>query len=268
MGGDLMVKFMVKIMFAVVLTTMFVIAAIPQTKTSQKIEGLVGPVHTVTATNFTLTKVNDIWLETSRRTVYFITFDENGNDSLGSGQDSPQSPVECARKYNDKGQEIERDCMDHVRIVKMFFSYDAGGHVIDESQQDANGKLNWRHTFTFDDKGNMTSLGQFDSGNKLTRKLTWSFDEKGNRTEWTESLLKGEEMVLFEKIVSSYDDKGNVLTQTQYGNPEGMTLKQFFSYEFDTRGNWIRKESSTTPPDSSETQTKLVELRIITYYER
>ena len=263
-----MVRLMVKIMFAVVVAMIFAIAAIPQSKSSKEIDGLVGPVHTVTTENVTLTKINDIWTETSRGVVSLITYDKNGNDGrFGSEANSPLSAVECVRKNNDQGQEIERDCMDHGRVMKMFFSYDAAGHVIDESQQEANRKLKWRHTFNFDDNGNMTSLGQFDSENKLTRKLTWTFDEKGNRTEWTESLLKGEEMVLFEKIVSTYDDKGNVLTQTQYGNPEGTISKQFFSYEFDARGNWIKKENSSTPTGSLETLTKLVELRIITYHE-
>ena len=263
-----MVSLVSKIVLAGALTMIFAIAASSQSKSAKEIDGLVGPVHTVATENVTLTKIDDIWTETSRRGGSFITYDRNGNDGRFGGEaNSPQSAAECVRKNNDQGQEIERDCMDHGRVMKMFFSYDAAGHVIDESQQDANGKLKWRHTFNFDDNGNMTSLGQFDSDNKLTRKLTWTFDERGNRTEWTESLLKGEEMVLFEQIVSTYDDKRNVLTQTQYGNPEGTIAKQFFGYEFDERGNWIKKESSSTPLDSLETLTKQVELRIIAYYE-
>src|SRR6266581_4853226 len=187
---------MMKIIFVVVLTIIVALATMPQSRTSKEINGLVGPVHTVTTESVTLTKINDIWTETSKRVVSFITYDKNGNDGRFGGEaNSPQSAAECVRKNNDQGQEIERDCMDHGRVMKMFFSYDAAGHVIDESQQEANGKLKWKHTFNFDDNGNMTSLGQFDSDNKLTRKLTWTFDERGNRTEWTESLLKGEEMV-------------------------------------------------------------------------
>lgn len=135
-------------------------------------------------------------------------------------------------------------------------------------QRDGNGKLIRRHATTFDEKGNMTSASSYDSEDKLQRKLTSTFDEKGNRTEWTESLLKGEEMALFEKLVSTYDDKGNVLTETQYGNPEGTIMTQFFSYEFDQHGNWIRKESSTLPLDSPDLTSKEVEIRYITCYEK
>jgi hypothetical protein len=258
-----------KIGFAVALTIISAASANSQPNNDRESAGLIGPVHTVAATNLTLNKVNDIWIETSRRTVYFLTYDENGNDSrFGGGPSSPQSIAECVRKYNDKHQEIERDCMDHGRAVKMFFEYDPAGHVIDESLRDENGNLKWRHTFGFDDKGRRTSLGELDSDDKLKRKLTWVFDERGNNTEFTESIRKDGEMVLFQKNVSTFDDKGNVLTATPYGNPEGMTFTHYFGYEFDSHGNWVRKETAMLPLDSAELQTKLVELRVITYYEK
>jgi hypothetical protein len=100
------------------------------------------------------------------------------------------------------------------------------------------------------------------------RKLTWSFDERGNNTEFTESLRKDGEMLLFQKNISTFDDRGNVLT-TQHGNGEGMKLTtQYFSYEFDSRGNWIMKESASLPLDSTDVRLKQVELRVITYYEK
>jgi hypothetical protein len=183
------------------------------------------------------------------------------------GLNSPQSVATCVATVNDIGQAIEKDCTSHGRQLKMFFRYDAAGHVIDELQQDAEGKLIWHHSFAFDEKGRRTSVEEFDTDNKLRRKLTRSFDDKGNNTEITQSVRKDEEMVLFQKNTSTYDDKGNVLTNTQYGNPKGNTFTQYFSYKFDSRGNWISQQGATLPFDSPDLRMKTVSLREITYYE-
>jgi hypothetical protein len=251
---------------ALTLIVVFAKIAPSQSKTSKEIDGLVGPVHTATTVYFTLTQTDGIWTESGRRTTSIITYDEDGND--GRFNNAHEVARGCVRKYNDKRQEIERDCgeSNNPSSVKMFFSYDEAGYLIEDSQQDGTGKLIRRNTFAFDEKGNMTSVGSYDSDNKLHRKLTWTFDPNGNRAEWTESHLAGEEMVLFEKITSTYDDKGNVLTETQYGNPEGAVMTKFFSYIFDERGNWIKKERAMVPFDSSDLRSKDVELRFITYY--
>jgi len=47
-----------------------------------------------------------------------------------------------------------------------------------------------------------------------------------------------------------------------------MTFTHYFAYQFDSRGNWIMKESALRPFDSPDLQTKLVEVRVITYYDK
>ncbi|MDX6576312.1 MAG: hypothetical protein QOE96_2265 [Blastocatellia bacterium] len=258
-------------LFVLALIVVFSSSAISQSKTSKEIDGLVGPVHTVTTVSISLTRVGDAWTEGERRMGPVMTYDEKGNDGrFGNGNTGPGLSAGGFHKYNDKGQEIEKGYYGpgNVLVMKFLMSYDEAGHVIEETEQDGDGSLRRRHTFAFDDKGNMTSLGTYDGANKLTRKLTWAFDEKGNRTEWTESLLKGEAMALFERITYTYDDKANVLLQTQYGNPEGMVMKESFSYEFDTRGNWIKRDRSIAYADSFEIVSKDIDLRSITYFEK
>lgn len=241
--------------------------AYAQQKTSRELDGLVGPVRTVTTTSFRFTRSNEQWMENGEPHLTTISYDENGNDPNRSRLQSPQYGAHCVSKTNDAGQIIERDCLTQGRGMKFFFAYDAAGRVIDEAQQDETGKLIRRLTFGFDDKGRRVSLGEFDSDNHLQRGLTWSFDDKGNQTEWTESRKTGDQMVLFQKNVWTYDDRGNALTETQYGNPEGSVLEQFFAYEFDERGNWIKKEGASMPLDSPDLQSKFVEIRSIVYYQ-
>ncbi|HBB97904.1 MAG TPA: hypothetical protein DC054_21185 [Blastocatellia bacterium] len=260
---------MKQIVSALSLTLILAALTLAQSKTSKEIDGLVGPVHTVTTVHLQLTRTEEgIWTEGPRTTDTIITYDEKGNDGRFRGG----SPLarDCPRKHNEKGQEIEVDCEgpSPETTVKTFWSYDEAGHTTEMLQRDGNGKLIRRYATTFDGKGNVISGSTYDSEDKLQRKLMWTFDEKGNRTEWTESHAKGEEMVLFERIVSTYDDKGNVLTETQYGNPEGTITTHFFSYEFDQKGNWIRRESCWMPLDSADLTSKQVDLRFITYYEK
>jgi hypothetical protein len=257
----------VKFICALALTFMLGVSATAQSKSSRELDGLFGPVHTVVTTSLSLTRTNDIWVEAVRPIVSSISYDESGNDGrIALGLNSPHAAATCVSKKNDAGQEIELDCLDHGRGVKMFFVYDTAGRVVDEWQKDENGKLNWRHTLEFDEQGRRSSVSEFDTDNKLKRRLTWSFNEKGNQIEWTESLRKDDQMILFQKNVWTYDDNGNILTETQYGNPEGTILKQFFSYVFDQQGNWIKRERGSAPVNSPELQTKVVETRVITYY--
>ncbi len=258
-------------LFTLALTGVISGSAVSQTKTSKEIDGLVGPVHTVTTVSISFTRIEGGWTEGKRTLGPIMTYDENGNDGrFGNGSARAQIATGGASKYNDKGQEIERDYYgsDHLLVLKVLVSYDEAGHVTEHSEENGVGSLRRRNTFTFDGKGNMTNLSTYDSVNKLTRELTWTFDEQGNRTEWTESQLKGEGMVLFEKITYTYDDKENVLIETQFGNPEGMVMKKSFSYEFDARGNWIRRDRSISYGDATEIASKDADLRSITYYEK
>lgn len=258
-----------KFLSVLALTLMLNVASNAQSIGSREADGLFGPVHTVIATNLILTKTNDLWTESSRRTASIISYDENGMDSrIPLGLNSTPSAATCVGRVNDIGQEIERDCTSHGRQLKMFFRYDAAGHVIDELQQDAEGKLIWHHSFVFDEKGRRTGLEEFDTDNKLKRRLTWSFDDKGNNIEITQSVRENDEMVLFQKNTSTYDDKGNVLMNTQLGNPKGNSFTQYFNYEFDARGNWVKQESANLPFDSPDLRMKTVSLREITYYEK
>ena len=230
---------------------------------------MVGPVHTVTTISVSVTKKDGVWTEAVSPMTSVFTYDENGNDGRFGDGGAAIGGSEGVRKYNDKGQEIERDLIgpDNSIALKILFAYDDSGRVIEESEQFADGKLRRRHTHTYDGKGRETSLSSYDSNNNLNRRLTWGFDENGKKTEWTESKLNGKEMALFERITYTYDDKGNVLLQTQYGNPEGTVTKQTFTYEFDQIGNWIKRERHTARIGSGTIEEwQDVDSRSITYY--
>src|SRR5215831_21304567 len=222
---------MIKIVRIVTLLTLWCIGALflfagvitGQPKTVKEVNGLIGPVHTVTSVIVELAKVDGVWVESKRYPPSLMTFDETGNiGGFGTSDQSQMSGGGGTQTYNEKGQLIEQRVTrpDGVVVSKVLFAYDEAGNQTELSNF-YYGKLQRKIVSTFDDKRNRTSLGEYDSDNKLYRKLTWTFDEKGNRTEWTESHSQGDEMVLFEKLVDTFDDKGNLLTEIQYGNPEG-----------------------------------------------
>ena len=251
------------------LVLLFSAEAPGQTKTSKEIDGLIGPVHTVTSIFVDMAKVEGVWVESKRHAPSVITYDENGNDGRFGPGDRLESSAGGTPIYNEKGQVIERRTIapNGEEIFKLLFAYDDAGNQTEQSEID-HGKLRRKVVSTFDEKRNRTTLGEYDSEDKLYRKLTWTFDEKGNRIEWTESHREGNEMVLFEKLVDTFDDKGNLLTETQYGNPEGAVIRTTYLYEFDARGNWISCEKSFLAGDSNEVASKSMTLRAITYYEK
>jgi hypothetical protein len=241
-----------------------------QSKTSKEIDGLIGPVHTVTSVMVDMAIVEGVWVESKRYPGTTIIYDEKGNDGrFGPGDILSESGGSGTPIYNDKGQVSERRVTGHDGIVisKLLFAYDDAGNLTDLSDYD-HGKLRRRVVSTFDEQHNRTSLGEYDTENKLYRKLTWTFDEKGNRTEWTESHRQGEEMVIFEKLVDTFDDKNNLLTEIQYGNPEGTVTRSTYVYEFDAQGNWISCERSVLVGDSNEVASRSMTLRAITYYQK
>lgn len=258
-----------KIIVALALMLLLSALITAQSKTSKEIDGLIGPVHTVTSVIVDMARVEGVWVESKRYPGTTIVYDEKGNDGRFGAGDLSESAGSGTPIYNDKGQVIERRVTGPNGIVvsKLLFAYDDAGNLIELSDYD-HGKLRRRIVLTFDDKRNRTSAGEYDSENKLYRKLTWTFDEKGNRTEWTESHRQGEEMVLFEKLVDTFDDKDNLLTEIQYGNPEGSVMRSTYVYEFDARGNWISCERAFLVSDSNEVASKSVTLRAITYYEK
>lgn len=95
-----------------------------QSKTSKEIDGLIGPVHTVTTVYLKRTKTDGLWIEAPRTTSSTITYDERGND--GRFRSGSLTAGNCPRKFNEKGQEIEVDCKGPTpeTTVNTFLSYD------------------------------------------------------------------------------------------------------------------------------------------------
>jgi len=265
---------MKKLITAISLNLIFTCLAVGQAaKTSKEVDGLAGPVQSAVTESVELSNENGEWVEGERTVVSLITYDKDGHDGRFNNALQNQSPVGSIGRVrrDEQGREIEHvtDLPDGVTI-KRTTKYDEKGMIAEQADYKGDGSLLTRTAYTYDARGHTTSLASYDSSNVLTRKLTWTFDEKGNRTEWTESTRRGSELLLFSKIVSVYDDKGNVMEETQYGNPEGTVTKQTFSYDFDSLGNWIRRDREWRRTELESGQSYVVsrarEYRTISYY--
>ena len=94
------------ILLTILLATPAVVLS--QTRTSKEIDGLIGPVHTVTTISVNFTKIDGVWTEGVKPMTSVLNYDENGNDGrFGDGGGTGES--EGVRKSNDKGQVIELD---------------------------------------------------------------------------------------------------------------------------------------------------------------
>lgn len=147
-------------------------------------------------------------------------------------------------EYNDKGFLTNRICFkpDGSQYWKQSFNYDAMGNLIEEIWYTPEGVQNWKLTYGYDNQGNKIEEINYDEKGSLYEKQTYSYDEKGNKIEANNY---DSDLSLSWKQTFLYDDKRNIVEKNWY-NFEGsvFNIKTTFEYEYDEKGNWIRRIDS------------------------
>jgi Rieske Fe-S protein len=81
------------------------------------------------------------------------------------------------------------------------------------------------------------------------------------------STKDGSGQLLMREVIS-YDDKDNHLSSARYNRDNVLTENYSFKYEFDDRGNWIKRHRTKTgtAKDGTRINEDTVEYRVVTYY--
>lgn len=185
--------------------------------------------------------------------------------------------------YDGKGRPAEIVVYDeeHVKISKLVRTYDERGRVVREEQQILSSRVltDWGTNGAELSKEDQQLMGRVLSQAANPTRMTFKYDDQDRVIERTyETGLFG-----YEKTVSFHNEHADLSKQQTYsthqgdipvdddGNilapppaPEKLTSETDFSYEYDDRGNWTRKKTSSLHDPGSRWES--VEKRTITYY--
>jgi YD repeat-containing protein len=186
--------------------------------------------------------------------------------------------------YNEKGRPADIVFYDeeHVQISKLVRTYDDRGRVASEEHQTISPRA---FTGQRDTQGQGVSkdaaelFARIFSKDGSPMRLTFKYDEQDQVVEQTHEMG----MFGYEKTVSFYNELGDLRKQQNYsrhqgdisideeGNilappsaPEKLESETEFSYQYDDRGNWTRKKTSTLHDPASRWES--IEKRSITYH--
>lgn len=125
-------------------------------------------------------------------------------------------------------------------------------------------RYSYKFKFKYDEKGNLKEKVWYSNDGALWMRYTYNY--KGNQKE---ELIYDENGALNQKSLYTLDDKGNEIEEINYEiKDNSVSDKYSYSYEFDAKGNWIKKTTSewVTKDGKSQLVPSNVTYRTITYY--
>lgn len=144
-------------------------------------------------------------------------------------------------KYDNKNNKIEwiDYLSDGTISLRSTHKYNEGGNEIEQNRYSSDGSLLDKWIFKHDEKGNVIELYDYEPDGSLDRTFLKQYDEKGNKIEVS--------IYRFGKLISKetwiYDEKGNIIDQTELGPNGSLIQKYTYKNEFDNNGNWIKQIS-------------------------
>lgn len=170
----------------------------------------------------------------SKGTISVVTnYDKSGNpvEVLNYKQDGSVSSRH-EYKYDKQNRKVEYNQFQvpmggsQIKLTfKQTFSYDEKGNKKVELGYD--GKTQYRITYSYFDDGKQKEIVKYGVSNAIEEK--WTFEHKGNATTVMVYKPAGK---LEKKIVRKYDDKGNLIDETNYSSQEkelGRTTFEFLT---------------------------------------
>ncbi|HJQ26371.1 MAG TPA: TonB family protein [Blastocatellia bacterium] len=124
--------------------------------------------------------------------------------------------------------------------------------------------LLFKQSFKYDGSGRRTEVQEYDTLGRRQSKIQFKYDDKGRVKERIEAYQSGGEG----GCTFKYKDQGPPSEETCAYGPMGANNRTTFAYEYDARGNWIKKMASVTSvfPNGQTHESQHIVYRRITYY--
>lgn len=221
-------------------------------------EGLKGKVKTVLTENADL---SGTWAVSKRKPSSMTYFNEQGNRTKSVLYDYRGNPIDI----NVYGY-IDGDRASNFKSIQ--YEYNPPPMVMPAPAGQAKPKYDsryaYKYKYKYDDKGNLIEEQMYFNSGKLY--LRYVYNYKDNHKE---ELVYESDGTLNQKYVFTLDDKGNEIEEHIYETKDNSVSNRYsYSYEFDSKGNWIKKTESkwTTKDRKSQYEPYSVTYRTITYY--
>jgi hypothetical protein len=153
--------------------------------------------------------------EVASRTVWVYDTNGNLNKSITYGA-AGEIRFYDSFKYDDNRRKIRADYLYGDGSPRGYdvFAYDTLGHLTEIIHSE--GILQHRDSYKYDDQGNQTEWSAYDQNGIRGLKVSWGYT----------------------------DDSKSIPTEfVQYDSRDKVVSKEVYTYEFDSRGNWIKSKT-------------------------
>jgi hypothetical protein len=267
---------------------------VAQSDTAKDRPGLIGPIRTLRVETTYLTGDGIQAKESPRVLTQTISFDERGSateNSVFNPDGSVKFKFGWNYSYDAKGREAERIFLNAngARTMRSVSRYDDKGRRIEVTFVANDGRINHVESFAYNAAGKLEQETHRNADGTMRNAQTYSYDSKGRRSDW---IIYRPDGVPQQRTNSTYDDKGREIGSTVYRSDGSIAMsetrsyddqgnlkerlrhrdgvlvsRETFSYEFDGRGNWIKRQiARETLRDGMSKKEIEVNYRALTYY--
>lgn len=159
------------------------------------------------------------------------SFDEKNNLKDFRRYVRPNGPyiIGNTNKYDSKGRKIETDWFNPsgpLAIEK--YTYD-GMKMIEDVQNDMQGKLEFRWIDKYDESVNLIEAVQYYPGGLINLKMDYDYNKENEMLKET-TYIRG--TILQYLATFNYDAKHLLVAKTEYSSPGKISAKYRYEYEF------------------------------------
>jgi PBP1b-binding outer membrane lipoprotein LpoB len=171
-------------------------------------------------------------------------YDANGNmvelsnyKADGKVTSTIRSTYEASGKLIKEETILGDGTVDLVSAIKT----DAKGNKIEQEDVRPMGNIifNYKYYYKYDEKGQLTERIAYRGNGTFLFKYVFKYDDNGNRIEW---IQQGQDSSVVGKVIYKYNEKNNLAEQTEYKGDGSVKAIYTYSYEFDKKGNWLRRK--------------------------
>jgi hypothetical protein len=230
-------------------------------RSDRDLEGLKGNVKELVVEEAKLEIKAGKPIEDKRRRDYRETYDELGNLTGRITYDLKGNVRHVAVYSVIDGDRV-------AKVSTMHYEYDPPPMKTKSPKSDlkvGDQRYTYKFKYKYDDKGNRTETSWYSNDGKLSSRYVSRYDEMGNEIEWIRYTGDGK---IESRRTSKYDEKGNEIEKTYFDGNDLVKGKFSYTFEFDSKGNWIKRNSSrwVTKNGKSYFEPYEVTYRIIAYY--